>query len=63
MTWRKSTASADGNCCVWVDIQPDVVLVQGDEHGGPMLKFTHPEWAAFIAGVKAGEFDLELTHG
>ena len=61
MTWKKSTASAGCNCCVWVDIQPDVVLVQGDT--GPVLRFTHPEWAAFVAGVRNGEFDLEADHG
>lgn len=26
---------------------------------GPALRFTREEWAAFVAGVKAGEFDLE----
>jgi hypothetical protein len=25
---------------------------------GPVLKFTGPEWDAFVAGVKDGEFDL-----
>jgi hypothetical protein len=24
---------------------------------GPVLKFTQQEWAAFVAGVKNGEFD------
>lgn len=57
MTWRKSSHSADGNCCLWVDIQPDVVLVRGDI--GPVLEFTHAEWAAFLAGVRSGEFNLE----
>lgn len=55
MTERKSTSSVELNC-IWVDIQPDVVLFQGDT--GPVLRFTHPEWAAFVAGVRGGEFDL-----
>ena len=25
---------------------------------GPMLTFTHPEWQAFLKGVRAGEFEL-----
>jgi hypothetical protein len=27
--------------------------------GGPTLVFTPAEWAAFTAGVKDGEFDLD----
>ena len=30
-----------------------------DSPGGPVLTFTQQEWAAFVAGVKNGEFDLE----
>ena len=26
--------------------------------GGPVLEFTATEWAAFLAGVRGGEFDL-----
>lgn len=61
MTWRKSSHSADGDCCVWVDIRPEGVDVTrtGHEGAGYILSFTHAEWAAFLAGARAGEFDLE----
>jgi hypothetical protein len=36
----------------------DVTVVDTKAGDGPALKFTAPEWAAFVAGVKAGEFDL-----
>ncbi len=63
MTWRKSTACDVGATCVWVDIDPESVRVghaavvagTGD---CPLLRFTHSEWAAFLAGVRGGEFDL-----
>jgi hypothetical protein len=29
-----------------------------NSEGGPMASFTRDEWAAFTAGVRAGEFDL-----
>jgi hypothetical protein len=42
-----------------VAIDPSAVLVRDTKaHDGPVLAFTRDEWAAFIAGVKAGEFDL-----
>ena len=67
MTWKKSTASAGCNCCVWVDIEPDAVRVTYSSPdrrpADTMLRFTHAEWAAFLAGVKAGEFDLGADHG
>lgn len=61
--WRKSSHCVENNC-VWVDIRADVVFVRGyDEQGSDRrLVFLHHEWAAFLAGVKAGEFDLpEVT--
>jgi hypothetical protein len=37
---------------------PEGVRVRDSKQpGGPALCFTWPEWKAFIAGVKEGEFD------
>lgn len=30
----------------------------GGDPDGPVLRFTDGEWAAFVAGVNAGEFDV-----
>jgi hypothetical protein len=64
--WRKSSFSNGngGNNCV------EVRKVRGDtwdligfevrdskDKDGPVLRFTQAEWDAFIAGVKAGEFE------
>ncbi|TXK42623.1 DUF397 domain-containing protein [Nonomuraea sp. C10] len=58
--WRKSTRSGpDGGNCV------EVAELSGGRRGvrdsknpsGPALIFTSGEWAAFISGVKGGEFD------
>lgn len=51
----RSSFCADGSC-VEVDICPNVVYVGNDN--SEYIAFTREEWAAFIAGVKAGEFDL-----
>jgi hypothetical protein len=48
------------NGCVEVAIRPDGVAVRDDKHReGVVLEFSPSEWAAFLHGVKNGEFDLE----
>lgn len=57
--WHKAEASGSGLTCVEVMETEDGFLVRdsGDFGTGPVLRFTHAEWAAFLAGVQAGEFD------
>ncbi|GAA3090564.1 DUF397 domain-containing protein [Streptosporangium carneum] len=59
-TWRKSTLSGgDGGECV------EVARLSGGHIGvrdsknptGPALLFAPSGWAAFVSGVKSGEFD------
>jgi Domain of unknown function (DUF397) len=55
--WRKSSRS-QYNTCVEVCFDGDrVPLRNSREPDGPILVFTAPEWDAFVAGVKRGEFD------
>jgi hypothetical protein len=59
--WRKSTRSGNGgNSCVEVAKNlPGVVGVRDSkDRSGPVLAFGPEAWAAFLAGVKDGEFDL-----
>lgn len=59
--WHKSTRSGgNGGDCVEVAVNlPDVVAVRDTkDRAGAALFFTHTEWRAFLAGVRAGEFDL-----
>ncbi|WP_049561286.1 DUF397 domain-containing protein [Nonomuraea sp. SBT364] len=59
-TWRKSTRSGpDGGNCVEVAELPGGGRGVRDSKNptGPALIFTSEEWAAFIGGVKDGEFD------
>ena len=60
LVWRKSSASA-ANDCVEVAFAEQAVLVRcSRDPSGPTLSFSKPEWAAFLAGVRNGEFDSEL---
>lgn len=57
-TWHKSSASGQSNC-VEVAHQPGCVLVRDSKaREAAPLRFTQEEWAAFLAGVRRGEFDL-----
>ncbi len=55
--WRKSKASESGNC-VEVALADESVLVRcSRDLLGSVLRFSHPEWTAFVEGVKNRERD------
>jgi Domain of unknown function (DUF397) len=59
-SWRKSSWSGyNGNCVEISDLQGGRVGIRDtkDKAMGPALIFTRPEWDAFLAGAKNGEFD------
>jgi hypothetical protein len=58
LAWRKSSVSGSGGC---VEAAPDGLTVRvrhSRRPAGPNIIYTRTEWAAFIAGVKRGEFDF-----
>lgn len=57
--FRKAGECSD-KTCVEVAIADGVVGLRDSKDGdrGPVLAFTEQEWASFLAGAKAGEFDL-----
>lgn len=56
----RTSSLCSGGDCVEVGLFPatDEIAVRDTKTGAGLL-FTREEWAAFIAGAKAGEFDLE----
>ena len=46
--------------CVSVSISDSDVLVSDTKNPKLILRFTIPEWSAFIRGVKNAEFDVNL---
>lgn len=60
-TFKKSSFSGAGNAnCVEVGfVIAEVLLRDSKDPNGPVLRFTTSEWAAFIDGVKAEEFELD----
>lgn len=57
--WRKSCYSnPTGNCVEVAALADGCIAVRNSRHpGGPALLYTRAEMAAFIHGVKRGEFD------
>jgi hypothetical protein len=57
--WRKSTASNPSGDCVEVAALADgsVAVRNSRDAAGPALIYTRAEIAAFLTGVRNGEFD------
>ena len=58
--WRKSSYSGgNGGQCVEVATNlPGLVAIRDSKHpDGAKLIFTPDEWAAFVSGVRDGEFE------
>jgi Domain of unknown function (DUF397) len=58
LRWVKSSLSFANGDCVQVAWMPDGrVAVRDSKHpAGPVLCFSGSEWAAFLGGVRKGEF-------
>ena len=58
--WRKSSYSSSNANCIEVRGGPPgaVAVRDSKDRGGPEFAFTAGAWAAFVRGVKQGEFDL-----
>jgi predicted secreted Zn-dependent protease len=57
LTWRTSGRCGTGAC---VEVAQDVkaIYLRDSKDPAALLAFSHEEWKSFVAGVKAGEFDL-----
>lgn len=57
LTWRRTTHCSNSAC---LDVARDgdhVVLRSSTDPDGPRLRLTPAEFGAFLAGVRAGQFD------
>jgi hypothetical protein len=56
--WRVSSFCAAGECVAVAELPTgEIAMRDTKDRGGLMLRFNAGEWRAFIAGVRAGEFD------
>jgi Domain of unknown function (DUF397) len=58
-TWFTPRRSNNGASCVETRFTTDAVHVRNsNDRSAGTATFTHAEWAAFIASVKDGDYDL-----
>jgi hypothetical protein len=56
-SWQKSSYCANATCVEVAKVDADTYLIRDSKQPeNPALSFTGPEWTAFVAGVRAGEF-------
>jgi hypothetical protein len=55
--FRKSSFSPTDNCVEVAHHDGRMLVRDSKDQTGPVLTFNQTEWAAFLAGVHAGEFD------
>ncbi|MFD8707378.1 DUF397 domain-containing protein [Kitasatospora sp. NPDC059648] len=60
-TWQKSSYSGSSNACVEVRVTEGGIELRESDEGEMVLRTTRPEFAAFLRGAKAGEFDHLTT--
>ncbi len=58
--WRKSSASGASECVEVAFVEESVLVRRSQDPSGPALTFSGPEWAAFVADVRNGEFDPDF---
>jgi hypothetical protein len=57
--WTRSTRSGHaGNCVETAQIGGRVAVRDSKDPAGPGLSFSYDAWRSFVAGVRAGVFDL-----
>jgi hypothetical protein len=57
LVWTKASLSVGDGACVEVARLSAGFAVRHSKDRGIAIRFSDPEWRAFLAGVKRGEFD------
>jgi hypothetical protein len=55
--WSKSSFCAARDCVELARLDDGAVALRNSGDPATMIRYTAAEWQAFVAGVKAGEFD------
>jgi hypothetical protein len=58
--WRKSTRCDSGDCLELTTTETGVAI-RDSKHPAEVLSFSSAEWADFLTGVKAGEFNPDRS--
>jgi Domain of unknown function (DUF397) len=58
IVWRTATTCESGACVEVARLDELVLVRDGKEPDGAVLRFSVDEWRRFVAGVRAGDFDV-----
>ena len=59
--WIKASRSTALTACIELAADGDLIALRNSRHPEVEIHYTHAEIAAFLDGVKRGEFDHLLT--
>jgi hypothetical protein len=57
--WRRSRRCESGSCVEVAQLAGSIGMRDSKMEQSPVLVFTRPVWDAFVAGIRAGEFELD----
>lgn len=63
LAWRTAGGCADKSCVEVAMDEGNVYVRDSKDRTKPPHIYTRPEWYAFLAGAKRGEFDLPAALG
>lgn len=57
LSWRVAR-SCNGGACVKVAARGDEIIIGSSQHSdGPVVSYSREEFAAFVEGIRQGDFD------
>jgi hypothetical protein len=56
--WRRSRRCESGSCVEVAQFADSIGMRDSKLTDSPVLEFTRPAWDAFLAGIRAGEYEL-----
>ena len=57
LVWRKSARCDSASCVEVAPIAGGMAMRDSKDPDGPILRFTRAQWAVFLTGARAGDFD------
>jgi hypothetical protein len=57
LSWRVARKCNGGNCIRVAPSADMIVIGDSKNPDGPLLSYSRAEWAAFVEGIRQGDFD------
>jgi hypothetical protein len=57
LSWRVARACNSGECVRVAAYGDEIVVGSTTQPDGPVIAYSRAEWAAFVQGIRQGDFD------